>query len=451
MKRNDFVNRIFGLILGIGILISGCGGGGGGSNLLAEVSGVVYDESGNAVRNAQVDINSNGKTSFSNSAGNYVITGAPTGTQLVQANITVNSVAYYAENYAILTEGERAKNINLVIVKVSELASIHGSLRDRNGNLVSGGKVFVRDAATNTTLTSHYGISDANGNYVIAGLHSGITYDIFANALTFNADSDVFTLNSREDRRLDFTLPDATNTILGPPNGLSAVAWTSPPEVTRSENLRSAILGLKHHLDPRVAKKAVTRNTLAGYPIEVDLFWNPISSSSLLGYGVYRGVGGGARVNTDFIRDPLAESFADQDSNMIEGKTYSYQLTTLNTSFDGLGNGESAKSSAVEATTIGDVQLQSVQGPLSTPTFNWIETYTSAAPSDVFYAVFLYDNYPNFSSSPRWDSYGTPTQNLFVTYNGPSLSAGHTYYYMVLAFTGTTAKSISQVGSFTAN
>lgn len=453
MNRNDFVNRKFGLLALLAMVAAGCGGGGGGgaAALTAEVSGTVFDESGNAVRSAKVDVVSNGLSSFSNSSGSYVITSVPTGTQLIRARVTVGNVDYYGENVAQENSGERTKNVNLIIVNQSELSSIHGLLRDRNGNLISGARVFVRDADSTTTLTSHYAISDSTGAYAIRGLHGGTAYNVFTNALTFNADSDAFTLTIGEDRRLDFILPDGTNTILGPPTDLSAVAWTSPPESTRSENLRSAILGLKHFIDPRIAKKTLTRNTLAGYPIEVDLFWTPVISNSLLGYGVYRGVSGSSRVNTDFIRDPLAETFEDQDSSMIEGKTYSYELTTLNVAFDGNGNGESSRSAAVEATTIGDVQLGAVQGPFSTPTFNWAQTYTSNLDNLVYYAVFIYDDYPTFSSTPRWDSYATPTQNLSYTYNGPTLPPGRTFYYLVLGFTGTTSKSVSRVGSFVSN
>lgn len=422
----------------------GCGGGGTGSQFKGEVSGAITDANGDPVRGARVF--AEGHETTSNSAGIYVLTGISEGKQNIHAEVTRDGVDFAGQNVATIFRNERSKSTNIVVVAESQQAYIHGKVRDSQGRVVQGARVF----ALGNALSSAVAITNADGDYKINRLAAGINYFLSASALGFDNDTGSVILTAGEDRRFDFTIQDSTDPAMPAPENLVAVAWTSPDEVTRSNDSRVAYEALKQMIDPRHKNRLpMGRDTVLGNNVEVDLYWDYLDGSyddNLLGFGIYRATTAmGASTAIDFLRDPAAVFFSDIADELIEGQNYYYEITSLGTNYPDTSNSESNFSNRYGVHTLGDLTLLSpTTGPL---TFRWNSCLDAET-----YKVYLFDQYPSIGISSIWNTGGSPTAGLSQVYTGPSLQAGKTYYYIVLAeANGGDSKSISPIGSFVAN
>jgi len=424
------------------LVICGCGGGGGAAN--GEISGVVFDSNGNVVRNAYVFLNSDLTNSVhSNSNGTYVLKNVSPGQQLVVVNATQDGVKYAGENVATVDSSQRAKSVNITVANVNDLASIKGQVTDRSGLAVQGARVF----AVASALTSNIAVTDAQGNYRMDDLLAGVQYSVEANALTTDSDTTTVTLNPGDVQTENFLLPDATNPALPAPQNLAATSWTSPP-VGRAPGSGLAYEQLKRLVDPKRAReyKAQSRETTTENEVEIDLSWDPVTSNSLLGFGIYRGPGTGTTslAAIDYERDPYALYYADNDDRLIQNQTFTYEITSLNTDYPSTGQSESPKSNAASATTLNNLTVDATSAG---PTFHW-ESGSGATQ----FIVYVFDRYPSLGVTQIWDNSASPATGLSVAYNGPQLRAGKTYYYLVLGTANSqTSHTIGPVGSFVAN
>lgn len=404
-----------------------------------EVSGVVFDESGNPVRGATVWADEGARPeTLSNSSGSYVLRDVPALDTVIRAEIEKDGQTFVGQNVSRTFDAERTRSINIVLHRSDRLASIHGTVRTSDGARVGGARVFAIASA----LSSAMAITDIDGNYVMRQLGADEDYQVSANAPDLRTDSTGVGLLPGEDRRVDFTLvPDGLVSTISPPSGLEAISWTSPLEATRSAQASQATEAVKRIMEPRRKAASETRLTNNGNLIEVDLFWNPIVNNTLLGYGVYRANGEfGALVGIDFYRDPLAEFYADADDALLEQQIYSYALTSINSDSE-----EGNFSSRVSVETLGDmVALQPLFSPLR---FRW-----DPANGAESYVVFLFDEYPGIAVSSIWSNSAAPATGTQVAYTGPGLTSGNTYYFVVVGLAnGDASRTISEVGSFTMN
>lgn len=417
----------------------GCGGG--GSQFFGEVSGIVTDANGDTVRGARVF--ASGRETFSNSAGSYVLTRVAEGDQIIRAEITQNGIEFSGQNVARIFGEDRTQTINIAVARTSLQAGIHGTVRDRFGNRIAGAKVF----AMGNALTSSVAFTNSNGDYVMRGLMSGVTYQLTASARTFENDIDSVNLVPGEDPRFDFVLGDGTNPAMLPPQNLSAVAWTTPSEITRSPSQRAGIEAVKNMLLPK-RKVQAGRTTINGNNVEVDLFWDEYTSNfdMLLGFGIYRAsTVGGQSTAIDFMRDPHAAFFQDLDENLHENQNWYYEITALSTQYPDTFNSESNFSNRYGVATLGDLFLNSLlTGPL---TFRW--TAGSGATS---YVVYLFDEFPGVGVNSIWNTEATPTSGNSQVYTGPALTSGLRYYYIVLGLAnGNDSRTLSVIDDFIAN
>jgi hypothetical protein len=247
---------------------------------------------------------------------------------------------------------------------------------------------------------------------------------------------------------VDFSLDDETNPTLPAPQNLSAVAWTTPFEATRSRSSSLALEAVKRIVDPRRSLRPPPgRLSPLGNHVEVDLYWDPLPPQyyvSLLGFGVYRAFSaGGSATAIDFLRDPNAVFFSDVDDNLNSFTTYYYELTALNTTYPDTPNSESLPSNRYGVETLGDLVLNSVIfGPT---TFRW----QSGSGADD-YTVYVFDRYPGIGVDPIWIS--SPTAGTSQVYGGPPLSLGQRYYFIVLGSANLgESLSLSEIGEFVAN
>ncbi|MGV3618052.1 MAG: hypothetical protein ACO1SV_22225 [Fimbriimonas sp.] len=451
MRRRSRVKSAFAFIAGLSLLlIAGCGGGGGTTDLKGEVSGVIFDQEGFVVRGARVYFDGSegsDRETISTTAGTYTLTDIPAQDIIIRAEISKNNVRYYGQNLASVVSGDRAKNVNIAVFPEGQLAVLRGEVRDREGFLLRGVRVFLRPVDNpetpedDTLLTSAVGITDNNGAFRIAGLLGGLTYRVQVNALDYNSDFETITLDPREDRFINFTVPDGTLVNVPAPTNLLATVYTSPEAVRGNNRLGDAIEMMKGRLRPQ-RTRSLTRSTVQGNPIEADLFWDPIDNTGLLGYGIYRGTGSQALRNVGFLRDPRAVFYADNDEALVENVSYTYGITSLDTLYDG-DEGESELSNTVSITPLGDLTLGNVTSSTQ-PTFRW-----NAVQGATRYSVFLFSEFPSFGVTEIFSNYENPVNATEYAYTGPALTSGRTYYYFVIAEReDQTAVSFSRVGQF---
>lgn len=415
------------------------------------MSGVVFDQEGFVVRGARVYYVGTGNTNretVTTTAGTYTLNDIPALDVTVRAELTKNGVRYYGQNLASVVGGDRAKNVNIAMYPENQIATLRGQVRDRRGSLLRGIRVFLRPVDDPTTpdddtlLTSAVGITDSSGTFNIGGLLGGQTYRVQINGLEYNSDFDTITLNPLETRTVNYNVPDGQIVNVPAPSNLGITAYTAPMTVRSDARLSGAVEMIKQRLRPQ-RTKSTTRTTVRGNPIEVDLFWDDIDNTALLGFGIYRGAGNNALRNVGFLRDPQAVFFADNDDALVEDVSYTYGVTSLDTLYNG-EEGESELSDTATATPLGDLLLGSPTSAAN-PTFRW-----TSVPRATRYSVFLFTEYPSIGVTEVYSNYENPVNANQFTYNGPALTSGRTYYYFVTAETADlTAVSISQVGQVT--
>lgn len=443
------------MFVAVSSVLAGCGGGGGGNGGFigsGDVSGVIFDQNGNPVRNAQVFYGGhpgNTAQTVSNSNGAYILKRIPALYDVIQCQLTSGGVSYFGQNLANLQDGQRTMTLNIALYPISQQASIHGTVADNHGNLLVGAKIYAIPA-NGKLMTSAYGVTDDTGHYFISGLLAGAAYNIQVNGLGYNSATDTETLSTGEDRFLSYTIAPASTTTLQPPTNVSAVAYTSPGEPT-TPKLRGAMEAVKNIMNPgrRHFSLAKTRKAKAtpgisngSSPVEIDVFWTPISNASLLGYGVYSSIGGQPLTNIDFLSDPQGSVYEDMFAGLSTGVTYNYAVTTISTGFTG-STGESALSSTVAVTPTGPLALGTVT-PLTNPTFTW-----SAASGASKYAILLFNQYPDIGVTDIFDNVANPVSGTSFTYSGAPLTSGQTYYFIVVGYGNLGGQSISPVGQFT--
>lgn len=433
------------LLLPAALALTSCGGS--GPSAFGQIAGSVFDADGNPVRDARVYLGSGGRRETrTNSFGSYLLDRAGAEDVVVKAEVDQGNARYFGQNVATVFEGERAKNVNVVVYPRSQLASLEGATYDRGGNRLSGVRVFVRPIGTNV-LSAAQGISDSRGNFLIEGLLADTNYELVANGRGYGDDTDTFRLRRGERQNLVVTLGNPLNNAVQPPTDLVATAWTSPREISRDAQLSRGIEAVKLLIDPKRAKRSKLkgRDTIAGNPVEIELVWNRTGDADLLGYGVYRGSNGGTLQNVDFLRDPLAEIYVDSSQILNENVRYDLALTSLGTLYPDTKESESVLSDVVSVVPLGDLFDNGVNGGAN-PTFNW-----SLATGATKYSVFLFNEYPRLGVTSRFNNFDNPVRGSSYTYDGPALSPGATYFYLILGTNEDgSARTLSRIESFVA-
>jgi hypothetical protein len=434
------IHKWFAFTLAAAVLF-GCGGGsgGGGGAQDAEVSGIVTDFDGAAVRGARVWIDQFGETD-SNSNGSYVLEDVSEGEWKIRAEVTRDGVRYRGENLAQTFPGERAKSVNITVIRESLMMRVFGTVIDNQGFPVRGARVFAMAPNDGGVFSSTVELTDSDGRFDLDTLMSNVDYRIVASGLGFNSDVDVVNVAAGNEVELVLALKNPTDPALPAPTGLQGVSWVSPRETTRSPQQDSAYQNIKRIFDPRTPQRSLSRDSSGGNYVEVDLFWDAYPNDDAhIGFGIYRFLEGDQWRPLDFLRDPEAELYIDLDSSLLAFDTASYVVTAISTLED-----ESADSNTVTVDTLDDLELNTtLQGPL---TFRW----QSGSGAQTF-NVYLFDEYPSIGVDSMW----TGTLNSAGTqlvYSGPSLQSGHRYYFIVLGLANSdTSRTISRVGEFIAN
>jgi hypothetical protein len=243
-------------------------------------------------------------------------------------------------------------------------------------------------------------------------------------------------------------------------------SYTLPDSLIRSSD-RDAYKAIKaftsRNYRKAIARKKtiLTRAAPAGSLIEVDMYWNAIDlndSRDLAGYGIYRWLPGLDPRSIDFVRDPYANFYGDTDVQLSPHEEYLYAISTVDVEFLDINNNpdpnaESVLSNSLSIRPIGQVRSSSPAQDAhiyGNPTFAW--SLLSDADS---YTVYLYSDFPTLPLDPAYDYGSDPVTGVgnlpiwprksnpdestvdggvnSIHYSGPSLTVGHTYYWVVLA------------------
>lgn len=436
-----FIVRSLGVLAILGsLIVAGCAGN--GATFIdrdpGEISGVIFDEDGDVVREADVFIQSPRRETFSNSSGAYVLRDVPADDLVVRAELFKDGIEYYGQTLARVFENERARSANITMFRKNRTGTIRGVVEDENGFRLRG----VRVTAIGGTLSSTMTITNSDGRFVLPFMGAGIDFLVSASGPEYRSDIVTVRLGIGQDLSLRLVMDQTTGIApLGPVTGLDAVSWTSPNEATRSDRAAS-YEAIKRLIDPRRPSKTSTRETINGNLIEVDLYWDPVISNFLLGYGIYRGEGDSGPVSPiDFLRDPLAEFFADASDEIFENEIYSYAIDAVNTDSE-----EGPLSNRVTVFTLGDLELLTPD-ETGTIQFRW-----QAVPNADNYVVYLFDELPSIGVSSIWNTESNPTTGTTQNYTGPALFDGETYYYVIIGLAdGTASRTISRIDTIVPN
>jgi len=423
------------------------------------IAGTVTDINGDPVVGARVWVDGAGET-FTNTNGTYLLTDVPEGFKNVRARARIGNQDWTGIALAQVFADDTTRNANILLSPTNLQGSIEGLVLDPTGRPIEGARVFAAGP-----LTSAYAITDRRGYYRLDGLRGGYDYPMVASSPGFLNERKTASVVAGQTTTVSFALQEASGVVPASPQNLDAVVWTQPRGVTRSTSpeMANALEAIKRLIDPkRAQRRAISRVTPLGSLIEIDLTWDYVEDSRRLGYGIYRARSANPASVPDnaiaFLRDPLADLFADLDLQLTPGVTYYYQVVAVGANFDpDTGAGASSPSNNASATPLAPMspfsspqQGATINTP--TPTLRW-DRLDGAA----YYQVIVFEGFPDINRDPLWPAdLNNPGNsrvnhpNNSTVYNGPALQPGQTYYWVVVAFSSDgLARSISPLWKFT--
>lgn len=442
----------------IAFLVAGILAGCGGDTKVGVVSGTITDIEGDPVADAEVfAANAVNSRTRSLHNGTYYLTNVPDRFTIIRARAVINGIEYTGQNIAQVFENEQSKNVNIMIAPASRQGTVEGFVRDALGRGIEGARVFAGGA-----LSSALAVTDRRGFYRIAGLPAGYEYPIVASAPDYENDKRTVSIVAGETALVSFTLNDSRNRPVQTPFNLSATAWTMPRVLTATRSApreRDAYNAIRALFDDKPRpRRTVASRAVGDYWIEIDLSWDYEEQLSLLGYGIYRGrtIDELNRNAIAFLRDPLADFFADLDPALQPNVTYYYEMVALNTDYlndlPGTVSGRSNRVSARPFTPI------AITRPFPNEIVDGLILQWTPVPNADYYLVLIYDRFPDYKVAPYFpaDLNNPGAAKVFapataLVYTGPPLVSGRTYYAVVLAFTNDrSTRAISQIVPFQA-
>ena len=413
----------------------------------------------------------------------------------VTATITIKGVPYSGQNTAdILRGAATTNNVQIVVSPTATQGAIAGTVRDANGVALSGASVYASFAfatpptagqATFSNFAAFLAITAADGSYRLPALPPGARYKVVAQYPgKTNSSVTGLTVNNSQTTSRSFNLATpATSPALSPPNTFTGFSLTLPATATRAalssrtasgiEAVRQQVLKMNRLDNKRLAVAGktfvkATRTRAAGDSlIENVLTWDYEDISNLYGYRILRSVNSeNSFVTYATVQDPLAERFSDTDSNLAAGIRVYYNLVRLETVGFPASGIEGPVDAAVTIVTIplspiGTTTPAEGATTSATPTFTWLKGSRAA-----LYNVLIYDAFPAYQSDSaanatpvlaklNLNSSAATGSTLSLTYPtsaegaAPALTAGHTYYYVIVASDlANAAFAFSPIGSF---
>jgi len=484
-------------------LLAGCGGGGGNGNTTiggttgtgtgtgttgttgtgtgpilqnADVIGRVTDPQGNGVPGVTLIPDSGGAATVSLSQGGYRLNGL-TGNvaHRITASVQQGNTQYTGSTQVLTQGGFLVSNANILLSPANRQATVSGTVRNTNGSLLIGVRVFLALPNGSAQVAGNYSslvaFTDANGVYTIPNIPSdppsGGAVTIAAS--TPGQQNQTFPLAAFQPGGVysqNFTLSASTGQAVGAPTLAFVTAATEPIDSQSGRAILAHIAGgpgtvydqIRRRLCPDFARaasrhaatgKRLSAHALGDYAVETDIaFDNPAQAGSVVGNTIYRTTGTASAPGVlptesqsdayDFLQDPLANYYTDVSFSIstgqsppvatnlghtVTGSQYNFALSATNT--DGAETGLSA---VLSITPLGALTLTTPtpgQSYLGAASVTW-----TPATGAQRYLVFVYDQYPTIGTSPVSVSATLPAgSNSYVV---PGLNGGQDYYVVVV-------------------
>lgn len=484
MKQITIRTAIFLSLAVVAALIQGCGGG---VVFRSDVQGTVSDIDRNVIIGAEVWIDDLRTNSLA--SGAFRLQNVPSGWQTIYARADVDGDVWVGSTAVEVLEGEPTMNANIVLSPAGDTTYIQGYVYDDTGRPVRGARVLLTtrvllpsgSSSDDGAYNSMVAVTNDRGFYRMDDAPVGRTAVIAASKVAFY--NDEVSLDPIHDAmNVDFELSPSFQETPDEPILDYVESYTMPNQQVRAFSSTTASFGnpydaVRAHTSAKFRRSLQSRKTtttsapvvrslaIDGSLIEIDLYWNALDvnlSRTLAGYGIYRRVGSGTIRAIDFLRDPYANFYGDMGAEIEPGIRYDYRVTAVNVEFldrwnEWIDESESDWSNSLGVTPLGAMRASlpiDGAGVSATPTFSW--QVLSRADS---YSVYVYDRFPtipispgettpSYGTAPIWDSPWANTTS--VTYAGPALQTGRTYYWLVTASDASgTAYSYSELRSFT--
>ena len=374
----------------------------------------------------------------------------------------VNGVRWRGSNrVAFSAAGASVPNAQIVISDPAAQGTITGTVKNASNVGISGAKVVLSAAAPSsakfafTNLGAIAAYTDSAGNFTIPAVPAATNYVLVASYTgQTNATSQGVTVTAGQTVTRNFTLALAVGNYNLPAitnfDGLSITTPNNPTRAAGAPAVEPGVLAVQEYLlrkrgifkrhaanASRVVTKTVrpTRAAPSGYVIQNILEWDYQAYDALFGYSILL-----SENNTDNfqpianIQDPLAERFSDGDPTLTPNLLYYYNIVRIDANQnEGVVDGNNSivlrPMNPINPTRPLNGSTQ------SRPLFQW-QAVTNAEN----YTVVVYDGYPDpadpssnsAATAPYWTQTITSATTA-LTYNGPTLLSGHTYYWAVAA------------------
>lgn len=425
------------------VFVAACGGG-GATTTSTTVTGTVYDQFLVPVIGAKVEIKKSKATTTSSTSGAFILDKQPNGYVLLEASYTKNGTVYRGSTIAYNASNSQTTSVGLMVAPETQLSSIEGIVTDSSGAPLQDASVFLYNSNGGVSKRA---ITGDDGTYFMNDVPSGVTFTISATGQTYRSDQFSLVTSTGSTRVVDFVLRDGGMPVLAAPTNLSSITYVSHPDATRGLNVADPLQWVKAR-SAKPGSKSVTvkpkSRIRTDINVEAQLDWLSNNTTETQGFGIYRSLGTTTNpTGYDYLYDPLATTFFD--AGLQPNSTYSYGVTITSSWFpDVPSRTESDLSNVVQARTLERLSIGSYSA--STKRFSW--GGSSGATS---FVVYLFDEFPAVDAVQVWDNESAPSGGTSVTYNGPSLQSGRTYYWFVMgSANGGASRTISQVGSFKA-
>lgn len=448
--------------LGAAMLVIGCGGGGGGRRAVTRLSGAVADiDTRSPVAGAQVTIDGTSRATLTTIRGSFFLDAVDVGRgwRTIRAEKQIGGQNWNGER-AVLFDADIPVQTNLLITiaPADRKGTIRGRVMTAGGAAVQNVTVFLNP---DTTVAAAYRITDSAGRYEFRDVPAG-TYTVVASARELaNAANNTVTVTPGATVSVDLSMLVSSTTDIAPPGSLQAAASTYPENAAATQaRLRAVQRWLPGgHGIAKVAHRA-DRFRLQDWPpgsiIEVELSWTPPSATNLAGYVLDRAVGAGSFGTIDRFADPTAIAYDDLDPLYTPDQIYRFRLSAASTS--GVQSQPSNTASAQPLAPLRVLSPGNGAAVTGSPAFSWQPVSRAQ-----LYQVLVLSRLPDLTDPTRMPLVWPPANNLTaaqtaatqLTYGGPALQAGSTYFWLVLAsdqanLNTAQAISFSQLQAFTA-
>jgi hypothetical protein len=427
---------------------------------VTRLSGLVAAiDTGSPVVEAQVTVDGTTRSTRTSVRGSYFLDAVDVGRgwRTVRAEKEIGGERWTGERAVLFETGITVQsNLLIVVGPANRKGTIRGRVTTAGGAPLQNVTVFLNPE---TTVAAAFRITDSGGRYEFRAVPVG-TYTVVASArdlVNSGASQVVVTPSSTSTLNLSMLL--SSGSAIAAPTSLLATAFTYP-EAARADlaQVRTVQRWLSARRRVRAARPAGqfrTQDWPAGSIIEVTLEWTPPSSTDLAGYVLDRAVEGGSFGAIDRFADPTATAYYDLDPIYTPDQTYQFRISAVSsTGLQGPPSNTTSARPLEPLTTLSPAPGAAVG---ATPDFTW-----QGVPRTQRYQVLVLSRPPDLSDTTQMPLVWPPANNLAaaqtsstqLTYAGPPLQSGSTYFWTVLAFdqpdtTAAQAVSAGPIRSFT--